>query len=71
MDEKENFQQLKLVASQLSNSAQGKYEKGENINQKDFSCWIDVLFKGPFSKPKTEFLTLRKKNPGIFMLAQR
>lgn len=37
MDEEENFQQPNLVASQLSNSAQGKYEQGENKNPKDFS----------------------------------
>lgn len=61
MDEKKNFQQPKLFASQLSNSAQGKYEKGENINQKDFGYQMDVFFKGPFSQPETQIFVPEKK----------
>lgn len=65
MDEKENFHQPKLFTNYLPNSAEGKYEKRENIKQKDFSYSMD----GMFSQPQTELFVHEEKNPGIFLLA--
>lgn len=57
--EKENFHQPKLFANYLPNSTEGKYEKGENIKQKDLIYSMD----GMFSQPQREVFVREGKDP--------